>query len=157
MFANGNTDIANAMRVASSQLSSGQISRPQRVVLVTDGRDTSGAPRDTGPNVARSLATRGITASALGIGVDYDASYLASVADSGRGNYEYIGDTAGRDRFLTRELQETGTTTGQDATARIVGRSASTARIAGTKVVTDGYQTTEIFLFRSSTALPVLV
>jgi Ca-activated chloride channel homolog len=115
----GNTDIANAMRVASSMLYSGQVSRPQRIVLVTDGRDTSGAPRDTGPMVARSLASRGITASAFGIGIDYDAGYLANVAENGRGNYEYIGDSAGLDRFLARELRETGTTTVQDATARL--------------------------------------
>jgi Ca-activated chloride channel homolog len=86
---------------------------------VTDGRDTSGAPRDTGPGVARSLSGRGITASALGIGTDYDASYLTAVAENGRGNYEYIGESSGLDRFLTKELRETGTTTVQDATARV--------------------------------------
>jgi Ca-activated chloride channel family protein len=119
MSAGGNTDIANAMRVASRLLSTDQLARPQRVVLVTDGRDTSGAPRDTGPSVARSMAGRGITASALGIGFDYDQDYLASVANSGKGNYEYVGETSGLDRFLARELRETGNTTVQDATARI--------------------------------------
>lgn len=119
MRAVGATDIANAMRVSSGLLSGGQVSRPQRIVLVTDGRDTSGAPRDTGPMVARNLAGRGITASAFGIGVDYDAGYLASVAENGRGNYEYVGDSSGIDRFLARELRETGNTTVQDATARI--------------------------------------
>ncbi|MBI5536421.1 MAG: VWA domain-containing protein [Deltaproteobacteria bacterium] len=119
MYASGNTDIANALRIASRLLAMDQVARPQRIVLVTDGRDTSGSPRDTGPNVARSLAARGITASALGIGVDYDAGYLTAVADRGRGNYEYIGESAGLERFLTKELRETGTTTVQDANARI--------------------------------------
>jgi len=119
MYANGNTDIAQAMRTAERVLGPGDLSRPQRIVLVTDGRDTSGAPRDTGANVARLASARGITSSALGIGVDYDAGYLMSVANAGRGNYEYLGESSALARFLSKEVRETGSTVVQDATARI--------------------------------------
>lgn len=119
MYANGNTDIAQAMRTAERVLGPGDLSRPQRIVLVTDGRDTSGAPRDAGPMVARAASARGITSSALGIGIDYDSSYLMAVANAGRGNYEYLGESSALSRFLSREVRETGSTVVQDATARI--------------------------------------
>ena len=119
MYANGSTDIAQALREAERVLGPGDLSRPRRIVLVTDGRDTSGAPRDTASFVARSAYSKGIASSALGIGTDYDASYLMGVADAGRGNYEYLGDSSALARFLSREVRETGSTVVQDATARI--------------------------------------
>lgn len=117
MNALGNTDIANAVRTADRQLAYVNDDRARRVVLVTDGRDTSGAPRDTASGVARGSSARGITISALGIGADYDDAYLANLADSGRGNYEFMASTSALDRFLTRELRETARTTVQNMTA----------------------------------------
>lgn len=119
MTASGNTDIANALRVAGAQLDAWGKGRPERIVLVTDGRDTSGAPRDTGSRVARNLAGSGVTVSALGIGADYDADYLSNMADVGRGNYEFLSDSSALARFLSKELVETGRTAVQDALARI--------------------------------------
>jgi len=119
MSAMGNTDIANALRTADRLVSVVGDDRARRVVLVTDGRDTSGAPRDTASTVARGSTTRGVTVSALGIGADYDDAYLADLADSGRGNYEFMASTSALDRFLTRELQETKQTTVQNVAATL--------------------------------------
>ncbi|HEX9297595.1 MAG TPA: VWA domain-containing protein [Polyangiaceae bacterium] len=102
----GNTDIANALRNADRVLGWTRDGRIGRIVLVTDGRDTSGAPRSTGSDVARAEASRGFTVSALGIGTDFDDAYLASISDAGRGNYEFLRDTTALARFLSKELRE---------------------------------------------------
>lgn len=101
----GSTDIANALRIAEQELR-GDEYRATRIVLVTDGRDTSGAPRDRGPELARQAALRGVTVSALGIGADYDHAYLADISSLGRGNYEFLGDSGALARFLSKELGE---------------------------------------------------
>jgi Ca-activated chloride channel family protein len=117
--ATGNTDIANALRSAHQLLASVGGDRARRIVLVTDGRDTSGAPRDTASGVAQRASASGVTCSALGIGADYDDAYLSNLADYGRGNYEFLANTSALHRFLSRELQETKKTTVQNVVAEM--------------------------------------
>lgn len=119
MNASGNTDIANAVRRAEDLIRHVGEEGAKRIVVVTDGRDTSGAPRDTASFVARGLASQGVTVSALGIGADYDDAYLAGLAGSGRGNYEFMASTSALDRFLERELHETKLTTVQNVIAEL--------------------------------------
>ncbi len=118
MRAGGSTNIAEALRTAASLLSSTDDSN-QRIVLVSDGRDTSGSPRYLGPSLARREADRGATVSALGIGTDYDDAYLADVSSSGRGNYEFMRDTSALSRFVSKELRETARTTARRVVAEI--------------------------------------
>jgi Ca-activated chloride channel family protein len=108
--AEGSTDIANALRNADHLLGWTRDRRIGRIVLVTDGRDTSGAPASTGLELARVEASRGLTVSALGIGADFDDAYLAGISHAGRGNYEYLRDTSALARFLSKELSETART-----------------------------------------------
>src|SRR5262249_38893522 len=117
--AEGNTDIANALRSADRALGWTRDGRVGRIVLVTDGRDTSGAPRRTGSEVARTEASRGFTVSALGIGSDYDDAYLAGISDAGRGNYELLRDTSSLSRFLSKELREAARTRVRNVEARL--------------------------------------
>lgn len=113
----GSTNIAKAIAVAASQLDGLSRGGARRVVLVTDGRDTSGAPRRQAEDTA--LARGWMTVSALGIGTDYDDSYLAGLARVGRGNYGYLEDTQALNRFLSAELSETSRTTVTAATASL--------------------------------------
>lgn len=119
MAAGGNTDIANALRTASSALHGVSAEGPQRIVVVTDGRDTSGAPRFVGPSVATQASSHGVTVSALGIGHDYDDAYLTDLAGAGRGNYEFLRDSSSLDRFLAKEVRETSRTTVLQLTANL--------------------------------------
>jgi len=114
----GSTDIAGALSTAASLLSSGP-ERTQRIVLVTDGRDTSGAPRNSASRLALRQADRGVTVSALGIGADYDDAYLGDLADAGRGNYAFVSDTPALARFISRELDETARTTARRIVAHV--------------------------------------
>jgi Ca-activated chloride channel family protein len=112
MRAAGNTNIARGLSAAVSELGRAD-GRVKRVALVTDGRDTSGAPRDLASSLARREAEHGLTVSTLGIGVDYDDAYLGDLAAAGHGNYEFLRDASALARFLSRELRETARTTAQ--------------------------------------------
>jgi Ca-activated chloride channel family protein len=118
--AEGSTDIANALRTADRLLGWTRDRRIGRIVLVTDGRDTSGAPASTGRELARAEADRGFTVSALGIGADFDDAYLAAISQAGRGNYEYLRDTSALARFLSKELTETARTRVKSLEAQLV-------------------------------------
>jgi Ca-activated chloride channel family protein len=118
--AEGSTDIANALRTADRLLGWARDRRIGRIVLVTDGRDTSGAPPSTGRELARAEADRGFTVSALGIGADFDDAYLAAISQAGRGNYEYLRDTSALARFLSKELSETARTRVKSLEAQLI-------------------------------------
>jgi Ca-activated chloride channel family protein len=118
--AEGSTDIANALRMADRLLAWTRDRRIGRIVLVTDGRDTSGAPPSTGRELARAEADRGFTVSALGIGADFDDAYLAGISNAGRGNYEYLRDSSALARFLSKELTETARTRVKSLEAQLV-------------------------------------
>ncbi|MBX3222117.1 MAG: hypothetical protein KF795_16485, partial [Labilithrix sp.] len=61
----------------------------------------------------------GITVSSLGIGLDFDESYMGAVAQSGHGNFAFIKDGGSLAGFLKRELDETATTTVENARVAI--------------------------------------
>jgi Ca-activated chloride channel family protein len=58
----------------------------------------------------RTRATQGVATSSLGIGVDYDERFMTSVADAGRGNYEFLANGGQLQAFLRRELDQASTT-----------------------------------------------
>ena len=77
--------------------------RVRRVVLVSDGLDSSRMEsRDTSP--LRPGFEHGVTVSSLGIGLDFDETYMGSVSRSGHGNFAFVKDGAALSAFLQREL-----------------------------------------------------
>jgi Ca-activated chloride channel family protein len=117
MGAGGGTNIPRGLTVGVEALGrAGFEDRIQRLVLVSDGLDSS---RPQSEALARSTAARGMTVSALGIGLDFDESYLSAVARGGRGNFGFVQDAATLARFLDRELSETAATTVRNAMARL--------------------------------------
>ena len=90
--------------------------RVQRIVLVSDGLDSTRAQAES---LAQSSFATGITISSMGIGLDFDESYMSGVARAGHGNFGFVKDASALTTFLHRELDETATTTVQNATVRI--------------------------------------
>ncbi len=82
--------------------------RVRRIVLVSDGLDSTRAQAES---LARASFASGITVSSLGIGLDFDESYMGAVAQSGHGNFAFIKDGGSLAGFLKRELEQTATTT----------------------------------------------
>jgi Ca-activated chloride channel family protein len=91
--------------------------RVRRVVLVSDGLDSS---RVESERLASSSFGRGITVSSMGIGLDFDESYMGGVARAGHGNFGFVNDGPALAMFLERELNETAGTTVLGTTVRVV-------------------------------------
>lgn len=112
----GGTNIPPALQKGLAQLDEAGRGRVRRVVLVSDGLDST---RSQAEDLAKSGAARGVTISSMGIGLDFDESYMGGVARAGRGNFAFVKDASALAGFLRRELKEGATTTIESATARI--------------------------------------
>jgi Ca-activated chloride channel homolog len=114
--AGGGTAIPSGLSAALTQLDMASRSRVRRVVLASDGLDST---RQAAESLAASGFERGVTISSMGIGLDFDESYMSGVARSGHGNFAFVKDASALAGFLQRELVETSTTTIENATVQL--------------------------------------
>lgn len=114
--AGGGTNIPPALSDGIRSLTDAGQGRVRRVVLVSDGLDST---RSQAESIAQQSAGRGVTTSSLGIGLDFDESYMGGVARAGRGNFGFVKDASTLATFLRRELKETAQTTIANASIRI--------------------------------------
>jgi Ca-activated chloride channel homolog len=112
----GGTNIPPALQKGLAQLDEAARGRVRRVVLASDGLDSTRAQAE---QIATSGAARGVTISSMGIGLDFDESYMGGVARAGRGNFAFVKDAGALAGFLRRELKEGAATTIESATARL--------------------------------------
>ena len=115
LTAGGGTAIPRGLSRGLSALASTHGERIRRVVLVSDGLDSTRAEAE---RLASDSFERGITISSMGIGLDFDESYMGGVARSGHGNFGFVKDGAALATFLHRELEETANTIVENATVR---------------------------------------
>ncbi|MBX3231254.1 MAG: VWA domain-containing protein [Labilithrix sp.] len=114
--ADGGTNIPEGLRSGLRTLDEASRSRVKRIVLVSDGLDSTRAQAES---LARGSFSSGITVSSLGIGNDFDESYMGAVAQSGHGNFAFIKEGASLAGFLKRELEESATTTIENARVQV--------------------------------------
>jgi Ca-activated chloride channel family protein len=110
--AGGGTNIPDGLSHGLRTLEEASKGRVRRIVLVSDGLDGTRAQAES---LARSSFASGISVSSLGIGLDFDESYMGAVAQSGHGNFAFIKDGGSLAGFLKRELEETASTTIENA------------------------------------------
>jgi Ca-activated chloride channel family protein len=113
--ASGGTMIPAALELGASSLAIAPETFARRIVLISDGQDGSGRPLDQVASEVRGRADMGVTVSTLGVGADYDESFMTRLADAGRGNYEFMRDGSQLASFLARELREAGSTSVEQA------------------------------------------
>jgi Ca-activated chloride channel family protein len=116
LAAGGGTNIPPALSQGLAALSLASAGRVKRVVLASDGLDST---RQMAEQVARDASARGVTVSSMGIGLDFDEGYMGGVAVAGHGNFAFVKDASALATFLHRELTETATTMAQSVTARV--------------------------------------
>lgn len=114
--AGGGTAIPRGLALGLSELDGVRSNRVRRVVLVSDGLDSTRAQAE---RIASDNFERGITISSLGIGLDFDESYMAGVARAGHGNFGFVKDSPALATFLKQELEETTSTVVENATVRV--------------------------------------
>ncbi|MGF1470013.1 MAG: VWA domain-containing protein [Sandaracinaceae bacterium] len=118
LFAHGGTNIPQGLELAASRLAGAPPTHGRRLVLVSDGLDNSG---QVVPHVVHRVAERahgGVTTSALGVGIDYDESFLTGVADAGQGNYAFVARGAELATFLGQELEQASRTVAEGTALR---------------------------------------
>jgi Ca-activated chloride channel family protein len=134
--ANGGTNIPSGLAMGLRTLDEAESGRVRRVVLVSDGLDSTRAQAE---RLASDSAERGITVSSMGIGLDFDESYMSSIARDGHGNFAFVNDGAALASFLTRELHEASSTTVENATVRLeLPRGMRFVRAIGAAAHVDG-------------------
>lgn len=81
--------------------------RLRRALLLTDGLANVGitAPAEL-MHHATQLRLRGVTTTALGVGLDFDEVVLSGMAEAGGGNFRYIGHPRELRAFFEREIGE---------------------------------------------------
>jgi Ca-activated chloride channel family protein len=114
--ASGGTNIPDGLQHGLRALDEATRGRVRRIILVSDGLDSTRAQAEI---LARSSFTSGITVSSLGIGLDFDETYMGSVAQNGHGNFAFVKNGAALASFLHRELEETAGTTVENARVRL--------------------------------------
>jgi Ca-activated chloride channel family protein len=137
--ADGGTNIPDGLSHGLRVFDEASKGRVRRIVLVSDGLDFERAKSES---LARESFASGITVSSLGIGLDFDESYMGSVAQNGHGNFAFVNDGSSLATFLTRELKETATTTIENARVqlrlgggvRFVSATGADARVTGSTV-----------------------
>lgn len=134
--ADGGTNIASGLSTGRAALGRADSGRIKRIVLVSDGLDGSRASSEA---LARSSFDSGITVSSLGVGLDFDESYMGSVATNGHGNFAFVKDGADMTAFLRKELVETSSTTIEHAKVRVrIPAGARFVRASGADARVDG-------------------
>jgi Ca-activated chloride channel family protein len=149
--AGGGTAIPRGLSAGLAQLDLAARGRVRRVVLASDGLDSTRAEAE---RLASSSFERGITVSSMGIGLDFDESYMGSVARAGHGNFAFVKDASALAGFLKQELVETATTSIENATVRLqlpasmrfVRAIGADARVNGTRWPGGGSTTSDIDL-----------
>ncbi len=136
--ADGGTAIPRGLARGLDELTGARTGRVKRVILVSDGLDST---RVEAERLASNSFERGVVISSMGIGLDFDESYMGGVARAGHGNFAFVKDASALASFLRRELVETSTTTVEDAVVRLSlpkGVTFVNATGADGKVSTDG-------------------
>lgn len=132
----GGTNIPGGLREGRSALGNAGLGRVKRIVLVSDGLDSG---RSTATALASDAAEHGMTISSLGIGTDFDESYMSDVARQGHGNFAFVNEGEALATFLRKELTETANTLAQNVHVRItLPQGVSFVRATGAEARVDG-------------------
>jgi len=136
----GGTNIPGGLREGRGSLTNAGLGRVKRIVLVSDGLDSG---RSSATALASDAAEHGMTVSSLGVGTDFDESYMGEIARQGHGNFAFVKEGEALATFLRKELTETASTVAQNLHVRItlpegvsfVRAHGAEARIVGNNTV----------------------
>lgn len=103
----GSTNLSGGLELAETLLASSTPGRTRKIVLLSDGEANVGVIEPTAlAAIARRASGAGKIVSTIGMGLDFNESLMASLADHGMGNYSYLENLAGLDTILTKDLSE---------------------------------------------------
>ena len=100
-----------------SALDSGEVGR---MVILSDGKANVGVTDpDSLARFAAEAASRGVSVSAIGLGVDYNEDLLARISDLGGGTYAFIDDPRELESVFSEELARSASLVARDTRVNI--------------------------------------
>lgn len=91
--------------------------RVRRLLLLTDGQANQGITEPSA--LTRMARVEGVTVSAIGLGTDYNEGLLASIADAGGGNYDFVDAKTDLVALYASELHHAATQVSQGTALRL--------------------------------------
>jgi Ca-activated chloride channel homolog len=101
------TNMSSGLEAAKAILHSGERSRPQKVLLLSDGEANEGITSSSGlSEIVLSMNRRQASVSTIGMGLGFNESLMASLADWGGGSFSYLERLEALTSILDRNLQD---------------------------------------------------
>lgn len=103
----GSTNISDGLLKARALVEGSGSERSRRVLLLSDGEANTGIvdPQELG-KIAASFSRHGAVLSTIGMGLGFNETLLASLADYGMGHYSYLEHLATLGDILQKDLQD---------------------------------------------------
>ncbi len=101
------TNISDGLLKARALLAGSDAERSRRVLLLSDGEANMGVvdPKELG-KIAASFSTHGAVLSTIGMGLGFNETLMASLADYGMGHYAYLEHLATLGDILQKDLHD---------------------------------------------------
>jgi Ca-activated chloride channel homolog len=103
----GGTNMGDGLNAALNLLESSYGGRARKILLLSDGQANQGI---THPDQLAGLASRathyGAVLSTIGMGLGFNETLMAKLADHGMGHYSYLEDLSGLANILSRDLED---------------------------------------------------
>jgi len=113
IYDDGGTNLSGGLTTGRAQiLANPELESVARIVLISDGLANEGiVGREELAGLARDTASRGISITTVGVGLDFDERTMTQIAVSGRGNYYFVESSAMLAELFATELEKLGSTT----------------------------------------------
>jgi Ca-activated chloride channel homolog len=136
----GGTCISCGLEAGAAEIGRAPCGGLRRLLLISDGQANEGiADRDELARLAANAAARGMSLSAVGVGLDFDERTMRRLAEVGRGNYYFVEDTVALSQMFVRELGTLSQTTATDVRLAVTpGSGAQIEEAYGYPMSRDG-------------------
>ena len=103
----GGTNLSEGLMLADHLLQNKAPGRSRKVVLLSDGEANQGIIEPARlQTIAKGLVQHQSVLSTIGMGLGFNETLMASLADYGMGNYTYLENLAGLDHVLLDDLRQ---------------------------------------------------
>lgn len=101
----GGTNMGDGFIVGRTLLGPASEGRSARVILLSDGNANVGIADPEGlTQLVKSIGMNGAVVSTIGMGLDFNETLLARLADHGMGNYSYLASLTNLGQLLEKDL-----------------------------------------------------
>ncbi|MCK4842741.1 MAG: VWA domain-containing protein [Methylococcales bacterium] len=106
--ASGGTNIGAGLNTALNLLEDRNSERAKKILLLSDGQANQGITNPQQLALIAAKATHyGAVLSTIGMGLGFNETLMAKLADYGMGHYSYLEDLSGLSTILARDLNDT--------------------------------------------------